>query len=166
MAVSLYDFSVPLFVRSLTNLSNLLDKGVAYATARKFDPNVFADMRLFADMHPLKRQVQIACDTVKGAAGRLSGTEIPKHEDTEATIEDLKARIAKTIAFVKSVDANRISGAENSPISLKFPSRTMEFTGKSYLTDFVLPNLYFHVTTTYAILRNNGVELGKGDFLA
>ena len=166
MAVSLYDFSVPLFVRALTNLSTLLDKGVAYATARKFDPNVLADLRLYPDMLPLKRQVQIACDTVKGAAGRLSGAEIPKHEDNEATIDELKARIAKTIAYVKSVDSTKISGAENTTVALKFPSRTLEFTGKSYLTDFVLPNLYFHVTTTYAILRHNGVEIGKSDFLA
>lgn len=166
MAVSLYDFSVPLFVRSLTNLSALLDKGVAYATARKFDPTVLVESRLYPDMHPLKRQVQIACDTVKGAAGRLGGAEIPKHEDTEATMDELKARIAKTIAFVKSVDAAKIAAAENSPVTLKFPSRTMEFTGKSYLTDFVIPNLYFHVTVAYAILRNNGVEIGKGDFLA
>ena len=166
MAVSLYDFSVPLFVRTLTNLNTLLDKGVAYATARKFDPNVFADLRLYPDMLPLKRQVQIACDTAKGAAGRLSGAEIPQHEDNEATIDELKARIAKTIAYIKSVDAAKISGAENAPITLKFPSRTFEFTGKSYLTDFVLPNIYFHVTAAYAILRHNGVELGKSDFLA
>ena len=166
MSVSLADFSVPLFVRALTNLSNMLDKGAAYAAARKFDPSVLADLRLYPDMFPLKRQVQIACDTVKGAAARLGGVDIPKHEDTETTIDELKARIAKTIAFVKSVDPAKIAGAENTPITLKFPNSTLQFNGKSYLSDFVLPNLYFHVTTTYALLRHNGVEVGKGDFLA
>jgi len=166
VSVSLADFSVPLFVRALTNLSNMLDKGAAYAAARKFDPSVLADLRLYPDMFPLKRQVQIACDTVKGAAARLGGVDIPKHEDTETTIDELKARIAKTIAFVKSVDPAKIAGAENTPITLKFPNSTLQFNGKSYLSDFVLPNLYFHVTTTYALLRHNGVEVGKGDFLA
>jgi len=166
VSVSLADFSVPLFVRALTNLSNMLDKGAAYAAARKFDPSVLADLRLYPDMFPLKRQVQIACDTVKGAAARLGGVDIPKHEDTETTIDELKARIAKTIAFVKSVDPAKIAGAESTPITLKFPNSTLQFNGKSYLSDFVLPNLYFHVTTTYALLRHNGVEVGKGDFLA
>ena len=165
MTVSIYDISIPAFIRGLTNLSGLLDKAAALAAAKKFDPGVLVHARLFPDMHALSRQVQIACDTVKGAAARLAGVDIPKHEDTEATLEDLKARIAKTVEFLKTIKPEQLQGAESRPIEMKFPNRTMNFTGLSYLTGFVLPNLYFHVSIAYALLRGNGVEIGKGDFL-
>jgi hypothetical protein len=165
MSISIYDFSIPVLTRGLTNLSAILDKGAAHATAKKFDSLVLAQSRLFPDMHPLVRQVQIACDTAKGAAARLAGIEVPKHEDTEVTFADLKARIAKTVDFLKSVTAAQLKDAENRSIEIKFPNSSWKFTGKAYLTDFVLPNFYFHATIVYALLRKAGVEVGKGDFL-
>ena len=165
MSISMYDFSVPMLTRGLTNLSAILDKGAAHAETKKFDSVVLAQSRLFPDMHPLVRQVQIACDTAKGAAGRLAGIEVPKHEDTEATIADLKARIAKTLDFVKSVTAAQLKDAESRNIEIKFPSGSWKFTGIGYLTDFVLPNFYFHESMVYALLRKSGVEVGKADFL-
>jgi uncharacterized protein len=165
MSLSLYDFSIPVLSRGLTNLSAILDKAAAYAAAKKFDPAVLAQARLFPDMHPLSRQVQIACDTAKGAAARLAGIEIPKHEDNEMTLADLKLRVAKTLDFVKSVSAAQLAGAENRTIEIKTPNRTFNFTGVVYLNEFVLPNFYFHESMTYALLRKNGVEIGKADFL-
>jgi uncharacterized protein len=165
MSISLYDFSIPALTRGLTNLSEILDKAVAHAAEKKFDSVVLAHARLFPDMHPLTRQVQIACDTAKGAAGRLAGIEVPKHEDTEATFADLKARIAKTLDFVKTVTAAQLKDAESRPIELKFPSGTLNFTAVKYLTDFVLPNFYFHLSMVYALLRKNGIGLGKSDYL-
>lgn len=165
MSVSLYDFSIPMMTRGLTNMSAMLDKAAAFATAKKFDSVVLVQSRLYPDMHPLVRQVQIACDTAKGAAGRLAGVEVPKHEDTETTVDELKKRLAKTIDFLNSVQAEQFKSAEERSIELKFPSGSWKFTAVSYLTDFVLPNFYFHESMVYALLRNNGVELGKGDFL-
>ena len=117
------------------------------------------------DMFPLAKQVQIACDIAKGAAARLAGIEAPKHEDNEASLEDLRARIAKTLAFIETVPADAIAGADERAIEIVYPSITLRFIGRDYLTKFVLPNLYFHVTMTYAILRANGVSVGKGDYL-
>jgi len=165
MSASLYQFSVPALIRGLTNTSALLDKAAAHAAAKKFDPLVLVNLRLFPDMHPLLRQVQIACDTAKGAGARLAGVEIPKHEDTEASFDELKQRIAKTIEFLKSLSATAIDDAENRTIEIKFPSGALKFTAAAYLTDFVLPNFYFHISMVYALLRHSGVELGKGDFL-
>jgi uncharacterized protein len=165
MSISIYDFSIPVLTRGLTNMSAILDKAAAHATAKKFDSVVLAQSRLFPDMHPLVRQVQIACDTAKGAAARLAGIEVPKHEDTEVTFAELKARIAKTVDFLKSVTAAQLKDAENRSIEIKFPSSSWKFTGKSYLTDFVLPNFYFHTSIAYALLRKAGVEVGKSDFL-
>ena len=165
MSISMYDFSVPVLTRGLTNMSSLLDKAGAHAETKKFDSIVLAQTRLFPDMHPLVRQVQIACDTAKGAAGRLAQIEVPKHEDTEATFADLKARVAKTLDFVKTVNAAQLKDAESRAIEIKFPSGSWKFTGIGYLTDFVLPNFYFHVGMVYALLRKSGVEIGKGDFL-
>jgi len=165
MAISLYDFSVPALTRGLTNLSSILDKAAAHAAEKKFDSAVLAHARLFPDMHPLTRQVQIACDTAKGAAARLAGIEPPKHEDTEATFADLKARIAKTVDFLKTVTAAQLKDAESRPIELKFPSGTWKFTAVNYLTDFVLPNFYFHLSMVYALLRKNGIVVGKSDYL-
>lgn len=165
MTISIYDISIPMLTRGLTNLSSILDKAAAHAAARKFDPAALAQARLFPDMFPLTRQVQITCDTAKGAAGRLAGIDIPKHEDTETTLDELKQRIAKTLDFVKSVKAEQMKGAESKTIELKFPNRTITFTGLSYLVDFVLPNFFFHESMTYALLRSSGVEVGKMDFL-
>ena len=165
MAISMYDFSIPVLTRGLTNLSAILDKAATHAAAKKFDSAVLAQTRLFPDMHPLVRQVQIACDTAKGAAGRLAGIEVPKHEDTEATFAELKARIAKTLEFVKSVTAVQLKDSETRDIEIKFPNGAWKFTGLAYLNDFVLPNFYFHTTVVYALLRKAGVEVGKMDFL-
>jgi hypothetical protein len=165
MAISLYDFSIPTLIRGLTNMSAILDKAIAHATAKKIDPATLAQLRLFPDMHPLSRQVQIACDTAKGAAGRLAGVEIPKHEDTETTLPELKARIAKTLDFLKTITPAQVAGDEARVIEIKFPNGGWKFTAKSYVADFVLPNFYFHDSMVYALLRKGGLEIGKGDFL-
>jgi uncharacterized protein len=165
MAITMYEFSVPVLTRGLSNLSAILDKAAAHATAKKFDSSVFVQARLFPDMHPLSRQVQIACDTAKGAAARLAGIEVPKHEDNEVTVADLKARIAKTLGFLQTIGAAQLQGAESRNIEIKFPNGSWKFTGLAYLTDFVLPNFYFHSSIVYALLRKAGVEVGKGDFL-
>jgi uncharacterized protein len=165
MPISMYDFSIPMMTRGLTNLTAILDKAAAHAAAKKFDPVVLAQARLFPDMYPLARQVQIACDTAKGAAARLAGIEVPKHEDTETTLAELKARIAKTVDFLKSVTAAQLKDAESRAIEIKFPNGSWKFTGIGYLNDFVLPNFYFHVSMAYALLRKNGVDIGKEDFL-
>lgn len=165
MSISLYDFSISVISRGLSNLSVILDKAAAYAEAKKIDPLVLAQARLYPDMFPLSRQVQIACDTAKGAAARLAGIEIPKHEDTEVTLADLKKRVAKTLDFLKTVTPEQLKGAESRPIEIKNPNGSLNFTGSSYVTHFVLPNFYFHVSMAYALLRHNGLEVGKMDFL-
>jgi uncharacterized protein len=165
MSISMYDFSIPMLTRGLTNLSAFLDKASGHAETKKFDSVVLAQARLFPDMHPLVRQVQIACDTAKGAAARLAAIEVPKHEDTEVTFADLKARIAKTVDFLKTVSAAQLKDAESRNIEIKFPNGSWKFSGIAYLTDFVLPNFYFHESMVYALLRKNGIDVGKGDFL-
>ncbi len=165
MSMSMYDLTIPPLTRGLNNLSALLDKAAAHAAAKKFDTAVLAQSRLYPDMLPLVRQIQIACDTAKGAAARLSGVEAPKHEDNEATFADLKARLAKTSDFLKTVTAAQMKDADTRDLELKFPNLTLKFTGASYLTDFVLPNFYFHCSIVYALLRKAGVEIGKADFL-
>ncbi len=165
MSLSMYEASIPVFVRSLNNLSVILDKAVANAEARKIDPSVFIQGRLAPDMHPLPRQIQIATDGVKGAAARLAGIEVPSFPDTETTFPELKERIAKTVAFLQGINAEMIDGSEDRTITLKFPGNELSFTGKAFLLGFALPNLYFHVTAAYAILRHNGVDVGKMDYL-
>jgi uncharacterized protein len=165
MSISMYDVSIPIFTLSLTNLSAILDKAASHEQSKKVDPKVIPQARLIVDMLPLSAQIQIACDTAKGAAARLAGVEAPKHEDTEATLAELKARVAKTLDFIKTIKPEQLQGAETREIVLKFPQTTLKFTGINYLTNFVLPNFFFHVTTAYALLRKNGVELGKRDFL-
>jgi hypothetical protein len=150
---------------SLNNLSAILDKALLHGEDKKVDPKVLPQIRLIADMLPLTAQIQIACDTAKGAAARLAGIEIPKYEDTEATLPELKARVAKTLEFIKSVKPAQFEGAETREIVLTFPQTTMKFTGLNYLTNFALPNFFFHLTMVYALLRKNGVVLGKRDFL-
>ena len=167
MAISMSSASLPVFRTMLGNLSHLLEKGQAYAQARKFDPQVLVTYRLAPDMLPFSRQIQIACDAAKNGVARISGVEAPKFEDNEATFDELRARIAKTLSWLDTVPAAKLDGTEDKEIT--FPvgresTRTMK--GEAYLKHWVLPNLFFHVTTAYAILRHNGVDLGKGDYLA
>ena len=166
MSLSMFDSSVPALKHMLGSLSSILKKAAEHAASRKIDPTVFFNSRLFPDMFSLSRQVQIATDQAKGCAARLAGVEIPKFEDNETTIEELLARIAKTIAFLDGFKAEQIDGTEAREIVLTVLDKTMEFKGKDYLLNWVLPNFYFHVTTAYNILRHNGVEIGKRDFLA
>jgi len=165
MSISMYQVSVPVFVRALGNLRAILEKGAAHAEAKKFKPEVLLNSRLSPDMFPLIRQVQIASDQAKGSSARLAGVEVPKFEDNEATFEDLYARIDKTLAFLKTLKPEQIDGSEGRDITLPSPRGPMEFKGQPYLLFFVHPNLYFHCTTAYAILRHNGVEVGKMDFV-
>jgi uncharacterized protein len=166
MSISMYQASAPRLVNTLKNLSAILDKAQAHAEAKKIDPAVLTNFRLYPDMFPMKRQVQIACDTAKGAIARLAGVEVPKHEDTEETFAELKARIAKTIAFVESIKPAQIDGSEDKNIHLKLGAREVDYKGMQYLLGHALPNFYFHVVTAYDILRHNGVELAKRDYLA
>jgi hypothetical protein len=165
MKISMYQASAPRFANILKNLSAILDKAQAHCDAKKIDPQALLQARLYPDMFPLVRQVQIACDTAKGAVARLAGVDIPKHEDTEQTFSDLKARIAKTLDFVESSSAQRIEGSEDKEVVLKMREREVKFNGMQYLLGHAYPNFYFHVTTAYAILRHNGVEIGKRDFI-
>jgi uncharacterized protein len=165
MALNIYDVSIPVLVRGLNNLATIIDKAAAHAEAKKIDPLVFAQARLYPDMLPFTRQIQITCDTAKGCGARLAGIEAPKHEDNETTLAELKHRIAKTLDFLQSLSAEKFAGAESRAIEMKFPNRTLNFTGVDYLNKFVMPNFFFHQTVAYALLRHNGVELGKMDFL-
>ncbi|MDO9163044.1 MAG: DUF1993 domain-containing protein [Methylococcaceae bacterium] len=165
MSLTMYQASIPVFVRMLGNLSAILDKAAAHAETKKIDPAIFVNARLAPDMFPLSRQVQIATDMVKGCAARLAGIEVPSYEDNETTFADLQERITKTVAFLQSVSASQVDGSEDRKITLKFGSKELNFLGQAYLLDFVLPNFHFHLTTTYAILRHNGVEIGKKDYV-
>jgi uncharacterized protein len=167
MTISMSSASLPIFKATLGNLSHILDKGAAYAEARKFDPAVLLQFRLAPDMLPFTRQVLIACDGPKNGMARISGVEAPKFEDNEATFPELKARIQKTLDYLASIPPERIDGTEDKDIT--FPigrDKTRTMKAEAYLKHWVLPNFFFHVTTAYAILRNNGVELGKSDYLA
>jgi len=166
MPISMYEASIPTFTRYLANMDRILDKAQAHADAKKFDSIVLVRARLAPDMFDLARQVQIASDMAKNGTARLTGSEIPKYEDNEATIPELKARIAKTLAFVGGYSPGQFEGSETRPISIRFPNGTsLDFNGRDYLLGFVLPNFYFHASTMYDILRHNGVELGKSDFM-
>jgi len=165
MSISLYDISIPVLTRGLTNLSAILDKAAAHATAKKFDAAVLASLRLFPDMYPLVRQVQVACESAQGTAARLAGIEVPKHEDTAVTFADLKARIAKAVDFLKSVTATQLKDAESRSIDIEFPDGARKFTAIDFLTRLALPNFYFHSSMVYALLRKAGVEVGKMDYL-
>ena len=163
MATELYDLTVPVFTRALKALSGLLDKAVAHAG--EAGAEALLANRLAPDMHPLSKQVQIACDGAKLCVARLSGTEAPVNEDTETTIPELKARIASTLDFIGSVPRNAIDGQEERDVVLKFPGGEWAFKGQAYVVGFALPNFFFHVTTAYGLLRQAGVPLGKRDFL-
>jgi hypothetical protein len=166
MSLTLYEASIGLIAPMLKNLSGLLDKAAAHCTSTGADPATIIESRLAPDMLPFTKQIFIAADMAKGAAARLAGVEIPAYADTETTFAELQARIAKTVAFLESVDVAAVNAADDKAIQLKMgPTAVMDFTGKSYVTTFVLPNVYFHVTTAYALLRMAGVEIGKRDFL-
>lgn len=166
MALTMHSASVPVFALMLRNMNRWLDKAVAHAEAKKFDPAVYLTARLAPDMLPFTRQIQIASDNAKGCVARLAGVEIPKFEDNETTLDELRERIAKTLAFIESVPASAFEGAETRDIEL--PRRNAEplrYKGEDYLRFFALPNFFFHATTAYALLRHQGVDLGKPDYL-
>ena len=165
MATDLYALTTPIFVRALTNLDKILDKGRAFAAEKGISEQELLDGRLIEDMGNLISQIQRASDSAKGCMVRLGGVDNVVMEDNEATFDDLKARIAKTVEFVKSVPAEAINGKEEAEVVLKFPNGEFKFAGRDYLLGFVHPNFYFHVTTAYAILRMKGVQIGKMDFL-
>ena len=165
MTLSMYQASVPVFLRTLAALSAVLDKAAAHAAQRKIDPSVLLNTRLFPDMFPLVRQVQLTADFAKGASARLAGVEVPKFADSEATFDDLKARIAKTIDFVKTLKPAKIDGSEARDITIPVGGQPRTFKGQPYLLHFALPNFFFHAATAYDILRHCGVEIGKRDFI-
>ncbi len=165
MGISMYQASAPRFVNILKNLSAILDKAQAHVDAKKVDPTVLTSYRLYPDMLTMAHQVQIACDTAKGAVARLAGVDIPKYEDTERTLAELKARIAKTIEFIGNIKPAQVDGTEDREIVLKIRGQDVKYTGMQYLLGFAHPNFYFHVTTAYDILRHNGVEIGKRDYI-
>jgi hypothetical protein len=165
MQISVYTMTVETFLPMLANLSKQLDKATEYATAKKFEPSVLANSRLAPDMLSLIQQVQLATDFAKSGTARLAGLEVPKFEDNEQTIADLQARIKKTIDFVAGVKTESFSGAEDRDIVIPMRDRKLELKGLNYLRTWVVPNFYFHLTVAYSILRHNGVEVGKRDFL-
>jgi hypothetical protein len=165
MAFSMYQASVPVFLKYLGGMTRVLDKAAPVVEARKIDPAVLAGLRLYPDMLPFSKQIQIAGDNAKGAVARLAGIDIPKYEDTETTIAEFKARIAKTIAFVEGVKPAQLDGSEDRTVVLPVGQGTLEFKGADYLTTFAMPNFLFHVTTAYNILRHIGIEIGKRDYM-
>ncbi|HYO71409.1 MAG TPA: DUF1993 domain-containing protein [Archangium sp.] len=165
MSLSMYQASIPVFIRMLGNLSAILEKAAAYATAKKIEPSVLVNARLAPDMRPLSFQIQVASDMAKGCAARLAGIDPPSFPDTESTFPELQERIKKTIAFLQTVSAAQVDGSEEREVILKMRGQETRFQGQPYLLTYVLPNFYFHLTTAYAILRHNGLDIGKADFL-
>jgi len=161
----MYQASVPVFLRMLANLTNVLDKAMAHVAAHKIEPAALLNARLYPDMFPLVRQVQLACDFAKNTSARLAGVELPKFDDTETSFKELKARIARAVEFLKTLKPAQIDGTEEKEITYLIGGQPTTFKGQQYLFNSGLANFYFHVTTAYAILRHNGVELGKRDFL-
>lgn len=165
MTISMYAASVPVFKQILSSMSANLDKAAAHVTEKKIDPNALLQARLFPDMFPLLRQVLIAADFAKGACARLADADVPKYEDTEQSFADLHARIAKTLAFIDTLTADQINGSEAREITTSAGPNSKTFNGETYLVHYALPQFFFHATTAYAILRHNGVEVGKRDFI-
>lgn len=163
--INMYNVSIPPMVTGLKSLQAILDKAEQHATDNKIDPSVVLNYRLAADMFTLARQVQLTTDFAKGCAARLAGVDVPKYEDTEASFAELKARIAKTLDFIASVDPHAIAGSETREITIPVGGQPKAFTGMAYLNGFAIPNFYFHATAAYAILRHIGVKIGKRDFL-
>ncbi|MEO8484835.1 MAG: DUF1993 domain-containing protein [Betaproteobacteria bacterium] len=165
MTISMYQVSIPRFVHMLNNLTAILGKAESYAEAKRIDPATLPAARLFPDMLPLASQVRIACDGAVGAAARLSGATAPTFEDNEKTIPELKARVEAAIAFLNSVPAAQVDGTEGKEVMVKVSGQDTAFSGMQFLLARAIPNFYFHVTTAYDILRHNGVEIGKRDYL-
>lgn len=165
MSLTMYDASVPVFRQILTSLSDILTKAETHATERKIEPNALLQARLFPDMFALSRQIQIAADFAKGACARLAGVEVPKYEDTEQSFADLRARLGKTIAFIDSLPKAQIVGSEAREVQTSAGPNSKTFSGQVYLTHYALPQFFFHATTAYAVLRHNGVDVGKRDFI-
>ena len=165
MTFSMYDASVPVFKQILTSLSAILDKAEAHATEKKIEPSALLQARLYPDMFPLARQVQVACDFAKGASARLAGVEVPRYEDTEQSFGELKDRIATTLRFIDGLPQDGIEASAQRDISTSSGANAKQFKGQVYLVHYALPHFYFHATTAYAILRHNGVEVGKKDFI-
>ena len=165
MSISMYQTSVPVFIRMLNNLAEILKKAEAFAEAKDIQLDVLFNSRLAPDMFPLSRQIQTASDAAKGCVARLAGVEPPSYEDNEKTFADLYARIDKTIAFLNTLTPEQIDGTEQKPVSVKLPKNTLNLQGMQLLLNFSMPHFYFHVTTAFDILRHNGVEIGKRDFL-
>ena len=165
MPYSIYEASIPPMIHMFENLTKIIDKAVAQAKSEDKDLATLLEARLAPDMHPFTRQIQIASDTAKGCAARLAGIEAPSMADTETTFPELKARIAKTVDFLKSVKREQIDGSEDRTVTLKFPQGEMKFSGRDFLSGFALPNFYFHVTTAYDLLRHKGIAIGKRDYL-
>ena len=165
MTISMYQISAPVFTKMLGALSNVLDKGAAFAVAKKIDPAVLMASRLAPDMFPLTRQVQIATDHAKGACARLAGVDVPSYADTEATFPELQQRVAKTLEFIKALKPEQFDGSADRDVTLTLGGQKFTWKGSVYLQNFALPNFFFHATTTYNILRHNGVDVGKRDFL-
>ena len=165
MTISMHQASVPVFIRMLNNLAAILEKAAAHAEAKKIAPTVLLNSRLYPDMFPLSRQIQIASDTAKGGAARLAGMEPPKYEDNETTFPELIERLCKTISYLNTLKPEQIDGSEKKKVTLKVRDEMLTFEGLTFLLNRVLPNLYFHISTAYAILRHSGVEIGKKDYL-
>jgi len=165
MTISMYQASVPRIVNMLTNLDHLLDKALVHIETKKWNESALTQFRLYPDMLPMTRQVQIACDTAKGVVARLAGVDIPAYEDNEVSFADLKQRIAKTMAFINGFGPEQIDGTENKDIVTKRGDVETHYKGMQFLLNHAMPNIYFHVTTVYTILRHNGIEIGKRDYL-
>ena len=165
MSLSMYQASVPVFTKTLENLSAILDKAAALAEAKKFDPSVLVQSRLAPDMLPFSFQIQSATDMARNSVARLAGVEAPSFQNTETTLPELKARIDKTLAFIKTIKPEQVDGSEARSIRIKMGPNEVPFKGQPYLLHFILPNFFFHSTTAYALLRHNGVDLGKRDFI-
>lgn len=166
MTFSMYDASIPMFIGTLEAMSGVLEKASAHAEARKFDPEILLNFRLFPDMFDFTRQVQLTTDFAKGAGARLTGVDIPKYEDTEKSFSELKMRIAKTVNFLKGLDRKAIEESADREITMQIRGETQRFSGRYFLMHRAIPNFFFHATTAYNLLRHNGVELGKSDFIA
>ena len=166
MKISMYAMSVQVFTPTLRSLAKILDKAVQHAAQKKFDAAVLIDARLAPDMFPLARQVQLTCDFAKNSSARLMGVEAPRFEDNEKTFEELKTRIARTLDYLGSTSASAFEGAEDRDIKIPLRDQTLEMKGLPFLQNWALPNFYFHATAAYSILRHNGVEIGKRDYLA
>lgn len=165
MSLTIYEATIPVLIRMLNSLSAIIDKAENYAEQKKIEPSVLLNARLAPDMYPLLRQIQIATDAAKGCAGRLAKIELPIFEDNELSFMELKQRISKTVEFLQSISSSQLQGSEDSTITLKIRGNEISFKGDDYAMNFALPNFYFHVTMAYAILRHNGLDVGKRDFL-